>query len=119
VTDDLGWYLEPGEEWPPRELRFRGALRRGAGLLRQGAGYHATRAFLEAADAAEPADRELTRGLVHLAAASYRSQHGDQAGAERQLAHARRRLSAYLPAAHDVNLAGLLAGIEERARGRV
>ncbi len=42
---------------------------------------------------------ELARGLHHLAAAGYKAQTGDAAGARRQLDHARRRLAPFPDAA--------------------
>ena len=59
-----------------------------------------------------PRDRELARGLVHLAAAGFRGLTGDAAGRERQLVHARRRLAPFLPLARRVDLEALLREVE-------
>lgn len=61
---------------------------------------------------APPEERELVRGLLHLAAAGYKRADGDERGAERQLAHARRRLAGFLPEASGVDVTGLLAAAE-------
>jgi hypothetical protein len=84
----------------------------GESCLRRGDYFHAHRAFVRAAVAAEGDDRELARGLAHLAAAGYKRAAGDERGAERQLAHARRRLAPFLPEARRLDLAALLAAVE-------
>jgi predicted metal-dependent hydrolase len=90
-------------EWLPREEQLRLTLLRGKRWLRTDDCFQAYRAFLDAGPLADgPDERELVRGLVHLAAACYKRKRGDERGAERQLAHARRRL-----AAHGERLAGL------------
>ena len=91
---------------------FRGALFVGESRTRTGDWFHAGRAFSRAAALAESdADRELARGLVHLAAAGYKRKTGDERGASRQLAHARRRLTPFLPTARDLDLDALLARV--------
>lgn len=55
----------------------------------------AFRTLTDALPAAPTAERPLLLGLRHLSAAGYRMQEGDHARARRQLAHARRRLSAF------------------------
>lgn len=52
-------------------------------------------ALTDALPAASIAERPLLLGLRHLSTAGYRGQEGDRARARRQLAHARRRLSAF------------------------
>lgn len=100
------------EEWPPRELRFKAALRRGAGHLQGGEQFAAYRAFAEASAGAVGEDRELARGLVHLAAASYKRRLRDERGCARQLEHARRRLGPFLPTARGIDIASLLDRVE-------
>jgi hypothetical protein len=77
------------EEWPPPEARLRAIVWRAEGHLER-------QEFVAAALALEEGfglgDEALLRGLYHLAAAGYRAQTGDLAGARRQLEHARRRL---------------------------
>jgi hypothetical protein len=62
------------------------------------------------------ADRELARGLAHLAAAGHKRRLGDERGCGRQLAHARRRLAPFLPGTRHLDLAGLLDLVERGAR---
>jgi predicted metal-dependent hydrolase len=93
--------------------RFRGALAFGVSRLRKREYVAAHHDFLRAAAAAPPDERELARGLAHLAAAGYRRARGDGRGAARQLAHARRRLAPFLPAARGLDLAALLASVED------
>lgn len=104
-----------GEEatWPPRGAVFQGALFYGESHLRKGEYLKAVLHFRRAAEAApDAADRELARALVHLAAAGQKQLGGDGRGAERQLAHARRRLDPYLPRSHALDLADLLVLVE-------
>jgi hypothetical protein len=101
-------------EWPPPGAVYQGALFYGESHLRKReylkAAYHFRRA---AAAAPADDDRELARALVHLAAAGQKRLTGDAAGCERQLAHARRRLAPFLPSSRRLDLAVLLALVEE------
>jgi hypothetical protein len=83
------------EEWPPPEARVRSALWQAEGHLVRREYFAAFRALTDALPAASTAERPLLLGLRHLSAAGYRVQEGDRARARRQLAHARRRLSAF------------------------
>jgi hypothetical protein len=76
--------------------------------LQGGEHFAAYRSFLRASELAGPEDRELARGLVHLAAAGHKRRLGDGRGCERQLVHARRRLMPFLPGARGIDLAALL-----------
>ena len=76
----------------------------------------AARALAEASGLGED---ELVAGLRHLAAAGWRLQNGEPERAQRQLAHARRRLSPFLPEARDVELARLLLAVVESADGKL
>lgn len=98
-------------EWPPREQRFLGTLLRGERRLRHGDYFAALCCFSEAAQLAERADREAVRGLFHAAVAAYKRQRGDERGARRQVAHARRRLAGAPPVLHGVEVAPLLARV--------
>lgn len=97
------------EQWPPPAAAFQGALYFGETHLRRGDYGHAYRDFVRASGVA-PGDeeRELARGLVHLAAAGYKRARGDDRGCERQLVHARARLEPYLPSAWNLDLVELL-----------
>jgi hypothetical protein len=90
----------------------QGALFVGEAHLRKAEFFHAYRSFVRAATAAEGSDRELARALAHLAAAGYKRARGDERGAARQLAHARRRLAPFLPEARRLDLTALLASVE-------
>ena len=83
------------EEWPPPEARVRSALWRAEGHLERREYFAAFRALTDALPAASTAERPLLLGLRHLSTAGYRMQEGDRLRARRQLAHARRRLSAF------------------------
>ncbi len=103
---------EPGvgqAAWPPPEAAFQGALYYGETHLRRGSYGHAYRQFVRAGETAPgPEERELARGLVHLAAAGYKRGAGDRRGYERQLARAVARLGPFLPTAWNLDLAGLV-----------
>jgi hypothetical protein len=101
--------------WPPPEARFQGALFYGESHLRKGEYLKAAMHFRRAAEAAGGEERELARGLVHLAAAGQKGILGDPRGRERQLEHARRRLAPFLPHAYRLDIAGLLE-LAERPR---
>ena len=92
------------EEWPPPEARVRSALWRAEGHLERSEYFAAFRALTDALPAASTAERPLLLGLRHLSTAGYRGQEGDRARARRQLAHARRRLSAFPDTAALVDL---------------
>jgi hypothetical protein len=97
---------------------YQGALFYGESHLRKHEYLKAVLHFQRAADAAPDAEaRELARGLVHLAAAGQKRIADDRRGAERQLAHARRRLAPYLPESHRLDLAALLATIDATVSG--
>jgi predicted metal-dependent hydrolase len=110
--------VAPALDWLPAERRLELALARGRRLLERGDCFQAYRAFLAAEEAAGPAERELVRGLVHLAAACHKRRSGDERGADRQLAHARRRLAAYGAEARGVPLAALLELVGQPGRGK-
>jgi len=91
---------------------YQGALFFGEGHLRKREYLKAVSHFRRAAEAAPDAEaRELARGLLHLAAAGQKHMRGDPHGAQRQLAHARRRLAPFLPESYRLDLAVLLASI--------
>lgn len=104
----------PVAEWPPPEARVQGALFYGESHLWACVYPKAALHFQRAAAAAvDPADRELARGLVHLAAAGCKHRAGNERGCERQLAHARRRLASFLPETRGLDLAGLIELVEQ------
>jgi hypothetical protein len=92
---------------------FQGALFVGESHLRKGEWFHAVRSFARAAElAVNPQDRELARGLLHLAAAGYKGMTGDVRGAKRQRRHAVRRLAPFQPEARRLELTGLVALVD-------
>jgi hypothetical protein len=96
-------------DWPPPTARLRSALWRAEGHLERGE-YPAAARTLE--DVLALGERDLVRGLYHLAAAGYRARRGERERALRQLAHARRRLAPFLPVHSEVDVATLLACVE-------
>ena len=66
----------------------------GLALVRGGRGFDAHELFEELWRAAEPAERDLYQGLVHVAVATYQDGRGNAVGRTRQLEKALRRLGA-------------------------
>jgi hypothetical protein len=86
------------DDWPPPAARLRSAIWRAEGHIERGEYFAATDALADVFGIAGR-DAEYVRGLHHLAAAGYKHVHGNPEAARRQLAHARRRLSAFPEAA--------------------
>jgi hypothetical protein len=105
--------VDQDHDWPPRSNRLRPALWRAEGHLERGEYAAAANALEETFGLAEDA---FARGLYHLAAAGYKRAQGDGARAERQLAHARRRLAPFLPELAEVDGAAMLALVERDVR---
>jgi hypothetical protein len=91
-------------------------LARGLELIRAGEHFAAHEVLEDAWRDAEPAERDFYQGLVHVAVAWYQSGRGNRVGCERQLEKAARRLAPYAPAHRGLDVAALLASVEE-ARG--
>ena len=72
------------------------------------AGFEAHEVFEELWRAAEPAERDLYQGLVHVAVATYQDSRGNEVGRTRQLEKALRRLTPYAPVYEGVEIAPLL-----------
>lgn len=89
VTDDTE------EEWPPRADRLRAIRWRAERHLEREEFVASARTLAEAFELLRPGEDVVFRGLHHLAAAGYRHQLGDAERAARQLARARRRLTAF------------------------
>ncbi len=83
------------EEWPPRANRLRAIRWRAEAHFDRDEFFAAATTLAEAFELVGPGEDEVFRGLHHLAAAGYRHQTGEAERAARQLAHARRRLSAF------------------------
>ena len=82
------------DDWPPPAARLRSAIWRAEGHIERGEYFAATDALADVFHTAGR-DAEYVRGLHHLAAAGYKHVQGNSDSARRQLAHARRRLSAF------------------------
>jgi hypothetical protein len=91
------------DDWPPPAARLRSAIWRAEGHIERGEYFAATDALADVFDLAGT-DAEYVRGLHHLAAAGYKHVPGNPDSARRQLAHARRRLSAFPEAARLIAL---------------
>lgn len=92
-------------------------LARGLALIDAGDYFAAHEVLEDAWRAAEPAERDFFQGLVHVAVAWYQAGRGNRVGCERQLEKAARRLAPYAPTHRGLDVAVLLASVEE-ARGR-
>ena len=92
-------------------------LARGLELIRAGEFFAAHEVLEDAWRAAEPGERDFYQGLVHVAVAWYQASRRNRVGCERQLEKAARRLGPYAPAHRGLDVAALLASVEE-ARGR-
>jgi hypothetical protein len=91
------------DDWPPPAARLLSAIWRAEGHIERGEYFAATDALADVFEIAGTR-AEYVRGLHHLAAAGYKHLDGNPASARRQLAHARRRLSAFPEAAELVAL---------------
>jgi predicted metal-dependent hydrolase len=81
----------------------------GLALVREGRGFDAHELFEELWRAADPPERDLYQGLVHVAVATYQDGRGNEVGRTRQLEKALRRLAPYAPAYAGVDVDELLA----------
>jgi predicted metal-dependent hydrolase len=81
----------------------------GLALVREGRGFDAHELFEELWRAADPPERDLYQGLVHVAVATYQDGRGNEVGRTRQLEKALRRLAPYAPAYAGVDVEALLA----------
>jgi uncharacterized protein len=85
--------------------RIRAAL----ALVRAGDGFAAHELLEDLWRAAEPPERDLYQGLVHVAVATYQESRGNAVGRRRQLEKAQRRLERYAPAYEELDIAALRA----------
>ena len=92
-----------------------GPFASGLDLLRRGEHFAAHEELELAWRAAPPQERDFFQGLVHVAVAWYQAGRGKRVGCERQIEKARRRLSPYAPRHRGVDVASLLAQLEEAA----
>jgi predicted metal-dependent hydrolase len=80
----------------------------GLALVSSGQGFAAHELFEDLWRAAEPAERDLYQGLVHVAVATYQDTRGNEVGRTRQLEKALRRLGPYAPAYEGIPIERLL-----------
>ena len=94
------------------------SLERGLELIRERAFFEAHEELEDEWRSAPAGERDFLQGLVHVTVAWYQAGRGNRPGCERQLAKAARRLAPYAPAHRGVDVAAVLAQVEE-ARRRV
>ena len=85
----------------------------GLTLIRAGSYFEAHEELELAWRTAEPEERDFFQGLVHVAVAWYQAGRGRQVGTERQLEKASRRLAAYAPLHRGIDVASVLAQVEQ------
>ena len=86
-----------------------GQIRHALALVRAGDGFAAHEVLEDLWRHAEPAERDLYQGLVHVAVATYQESRGNAGGRRRQLEKAARRLQAYEPSYEGLDIAALRA----------
>ena len=90
----------------------------GLALIEEGEYFAAHEALEDAWRAANAGERDFFQGLVHVAVAWHHARvTGRRLACERQLAKAARRLAPYAPVHRELDVAGVLAQVED-ARGR-
>jgi uncharacterized protein len=82
-------------------------------LVRDGRGFEAHELLEDLWRAAEPSERDLYQGLVHVAVATYQETRGNEVGRTRQLEKALRRLTPYAPGYEGVAIDPLLQWCRE------
>lgn len=95
-----------GGDWPSQAARLRAIRWQAEAHLERGEFAAAAEALSRAFDLLAPGEDEFFRGLYHLAAAGYRHQTGNAAGAASQLERARRRLAPFPAATHLLDCVG-------------
>jgi predicted metal-dependent hydrolase len=94
------------------------SLERGLELMRARAFFDAHEALEDEWREAPAGERDFLQGLVHVTVAWYQAGRGNRPGCERQLEKAARRLARYAPEHRGVDVASVLAQVDE-ARRRV
>ncbi len=84
-------------------------IRHALALVRAGDGFTAHELLEDLWRAAEPTERDLYQGLVHVAVATYQESRGNAVGRRRQLEKGLRRLQGYEPAYEGVDITALRA----------
>jgi predicted metal-dependent hydrolase len=83
--------------------------------MRRGEYFAAHEELEDAWRAADGPERDFFQGLVHVTVAWYQAGRGNRVGCERQLAKAQRRLASYVPQHRGVDLASVLAQVDDAA----
>lgn len=91
------------------------SLERGLELIRAGEYFDAHEELEVAWRAAPPEERDFLQGLVHVTVAWYQAGRGNAVGCGRQLEKAQRRLRLYAPDHSGLDVAAVLASVEEAA----
>jgi predicted metal-dependent hydrolase len=86
-------------------------LERGLELIRARSFFEAHEELELAWRAAPDQERDFYQGLVHVAVGWYQAGRANRYGCERQLEKAARRLAAYAPAHHGVDVAAVLVQV--------
>ncbi len=98
------------------EVDLKAALEAGLDLMRRGEYFAAHEELEDAWRAASAEERDFFQGLVHVAVAWYQAGRDNRVGCERQLEKAARRLGPYAPEHRGVDVASLLAQVENAVR---
>jgi hypothetical protein len=88
-------------------------LERGLDLIRRREFFEAHEELELAWRAATAEERDFFQGLVHVAVAWYQAGRANRRGCERQLEKAARRLGPFAPAHEGVDVASVLAQVED------
>ncbi len=88
----------------------------GIELIRLGEFFAAHEELELAWRASAPEERDFFQGVVHVAVAWYQAGRGNGTGTRRQLEKATRRLSPFAPSHRGLDLASLLAQLDEARR---
>ena len=99
-------------------MTVEGQLAKGLELMRHGSYFEAHEELEFAWRAAAAEERDFFQGLVHVTVAWYQARRVNRTGCSRQLEKAARRLAAFAPVHRGVDVARVLAQVED-ARERV
>ena len=91
-------------------------LEAGLDLIRHGEYFAAHEELEDVWRAAPDEERDFFQGLVHVAVAWYQAGRGNRVGSERQLEKAARRLGPYAPEHRGVDVASVLAQVDEASK---
>jgi uncharacterized protein len=114
--------IDPGQQ-DRRHAAFEGntpavedGLLRGIEQMRRGEFFEAHESFEDVWRASDLTEKDFFQGLVHYTVAWYQAGRGNRTGCERQLDKAHRRLAAFAPEHRGVDVAAVLASVEDAAQ---